>query len=291
MTELTTPIEIAIQANKDYQSVVRSQIDRVQARLIENQRHQGRLQELQLALNNGGGHKLTSERRRSLAIFTDSDNEHPEDNQDTISKAKMKDKMPLTYKVRKWTDAESKALANAIKKQNQDFLMDKANQRYLRSQQTPQDEEIHKKELEAIHVISPSELEASIDHINWEDIAQHHVQGRSAHECQIRWMNVDAPWISKQPWTAEEERRLKILAIQNHGHNWLLISQQLSQECGTNRTPTHCFDQIKMDRRRRSNSPGGCEVVRSEELGTGCKLSRRKNWTAVSSPLSENTLP
>lgn len=282
------PIDIAIQTNSEYQEVIKAQLQKIEARLHENRAHQQRLHDLLSALSNGGAHKIPAERKRSLNIFTDADNERPEENPDTISKAKMKDKMPLTYKVRKWTDPESKALANAIKQQNSNYLISQAKQRFLDSQRTQEDEEIHKKEIEAIKIVDPRQLEASIEHVNWDEIAHEHVPGRTPHECQIRWMNVDAPWISKQPWSPEEERRLKILAIQNHGHNWLLISQQLSQDCGTNRTPTHCFA-----RYQRSLNVNMTKSKWTEEedriLLEAVKLYGLKNWGQVANCLEGRT--
>ena len=130
------PIDLCLQANQSYQQVIRTQLQQIEEQLQENESQQQRLMEFQVALASIGSHHPIIDRRPSLAKFVDSDHDRPPDNEDTLSKAKMKDKMPLIFKIRKWTETESKNLASAVKYQNRQFLLEQASARFNRSRQT-----------------------------------------------------------------------------------------------------------------------------------------------------------
>jgi myb proto-oncogene protein len=69
-------------------------------------------------------------------------------------------------------------------------------------------------------------LDKNVKNIDWEAVAQC-VPSRSAFECKLQWLNNNHPSINHGAWTAEEEKRLIVIAKEHKEHDWESISQEL----------------------------------------------------------------
>jgi len=64
--------------------------------------------------------------------------------------------------------------------------------------------------------------------------------GRSSHDCLLRWTQVDDPKIKKGAWTDEETDRLHE-AVDLYGKNWVEVAKHV----GSGRTPHSCQRRLK----------------------------------------------
>ncbi|KAA6365913.1 MAG: hypothetical protein EZS28_038561 [Streblomastix strix] len=151
--------EIILAENQRH--IIELYLEYVQALLQELGENMNKIQDVINMQTSIQSKHITQYRRKSLAIFTDNDDHHPPTNIDSESRSKMKEKMPLQYRIRKWTDQEVKSLAVGIKEQNQHWLYDQALAKYNNSSRSKQDEELYTKEKEAINMIDERQLEAS----------------------------------------------------------------------------------------------------------------------------------
>eukprot|EP01083_Nonionella_stella_P084216 233084_1 len=79
--------------------------------------------------------------------------------------------------------------------------------------------------------------------IPWQRIATHHMQGRTASECEIFWKShhcTDNPSINRSTkWSKQENAKLVQMVQQNDEKDWIAIAQQH----GCNRTALQCAQQ------------------------------------------------
>jgi len=90
-----------------------------------------------------------------------------------------------------------------------------------------------KRQLEKLNSV----IDSSNGSIDWEMVATHVGDGKSAMECFMKYRNCTCPSINKGEWGAEEVELLTSLADKYDGHEWPLIAIQL----GTGRTPLACL--------------------------------------------------
>jgi len=66
---------------------------------------------------------------------------------------------------------------------------------------------------------------------NWSEIAKFVGNNRTKYECSQRWKRVLDPDISKDPWTDEEEMRLRELVKEYGPKKWKIIASKMGNRC------------------------------------------------------------
>ncbi|KAK2960184.1 putative snRNA-activating protein complex subunit 4 [Blattamonas nauphoetae] len=283
-----TNIDFALQANIEYRHFLQSQLEAIYRRRQELRVEIEKLQRVDQVALSAQPTKISPERTASLELFSLGSGSRPDDNQDTINRSKTHPQIPLQFRIKKWTDTEKHTLRIAIRQQNRDYLKREALAKYQASAKTDEDKERYETTKKSIDSMDIRELDQTVEQIDWDQVAKQQVMSRSAHECRIRWMNVDAPWINHSEWTKDEDRFLLQLAQQHQGYDWHIIAEQMAQQRGIHRTPTQCF--IRYQRHLNSNLTKSKWTDEEDQiLQQAVKLYGLKNWGQVANCLEGRT--
>ena len=117
--------------NQKYKQILEEEITQIEEKLRNNETSQ---RNLRLMTSISGATRPSNSKKYNVSIqkrsatsyfFVDGYGQQPEENLDAKRKVLQTEKMPLTYKTKKWTDDEIKSLKHGIHQQNQEILTSK----------------------------------------------------------------------------------------------------------------------------------------------------------------------
>ncbi|XP_055952564.1 snRNA-activating protein complex subunit 4-like isoform X2 [Argiope bruennichi] len=180
----------------------------------------------------------------------------PPENEDTTKKRENHDITAYVQPPRPWMLFEKHMLINAVYSNCLGFILKpyKTRRNYLRDKLkddlknlTEAEEASLKKQIKEIEKEINKQcrkyrdeviIEAK-DHIRWHEIA---LDGyRTGDECEIMWNNYMSIFVKKDPFTEEEDRKLKELVEKYSGKNWDAIAEELQ----TGRSAIQCFERYQ----------------------------------------------
>ncbi|GMJ06617.1 hypothetical protein HRI_004330900 [Hibiscus trionum] len=132
--------------------------------------------------------------------------------------------------------------------------------------------------------ITPERIREFLPNVEWDQLASLYVKGRSGAECETRWLNHEDPLINHNPWTAEDDKNLLLIAQEKGIDNWLDIAVSL----GSNRTPFQCLA-------RYQRSLNACILKREwteeedDQLRIAVEVFGESDWQSVASTLKGRT--
>lgn len=296
----------ALSTNRMYQALLQEQLRRIELAIKLNEeilselrtktskrnKTQGGESEIEGAGeggDGGGGRGGGGPRQRVLYVpltpspyFVDPLGHRPPDNEDTHRLRTHLSTLPRYVQPKKWTEAELNSLAQAVRQQSQQILVNQLYERYQRPDAGSLED--FNREMARIRNMSESELEMQVEGIDWDIVARTCLPHRTAEECRLKWLRQVSPHINRAMWSSEEDESLLQLAQRYGATHWELIAQQL----GTHRTPAQCFMRFQRSLNNKiTNSKWTDEEDRL--LALAVKKYGEKNWQQVANTLMSRT--
>uniref|UniRef100_A0A1J3DIY7 Myb-like protein L n=1 Tax=Noccaea caerulescens TaxID=107243 RepID=A0A1J3DIY7_NOCCA len=207
----------------------------------------------------------------------------PEENTCVANYRMALEKYPVYVDRRNWSAEENQNLAKGLKQVVQETLLFEAIERSSDLEGSTDDIDTINESIKNLE-ITPEMIRQFLPKVNWDQLASTYIKGRSAAECEARWMSSEDPLINHCPWTAEEDNNLRLIIEEKGFTDWLHIAVSL----GTNRTPFQCLARYQ----RSLNA----DVLRKEwtaeeddQLRAAVDLYGEKDWQSVANALEGRT--
>ncbi|GFR15128.1 myb-like protein L, partial [Trichonephila clavata] len=193
--------------------------------------------------------KCDGKTRRSKPIslfaapfFRDIKDMHPPDNEDTSAKQRNKDVTAYLQLPKPWIKCELDKLSQGVLESAMEILLKpfKEKETYYKDKMKNLDgserkrvklllkETIEKRKKESQR--PRAEIVKEVQHrIDWMQVAVRYLESaRSDDECEAMWNNYASIFISKLPFSPEEDDRLSKLVKKYNGRNWDAIAEEMS---------------------------------------------------------------
>ncbi|WKA08035.1 hypothetical protein VitviT2T_025797 [Vitis vinifera] len=296
----------ALKKNRSCQRFLRSKLIELEARLEENKKLKERvkiLKDFQVSCRRRMGRALSQKKDArvqliSLPKLKASKNSKvndkkvsaiyygPAENAHVANYRMALTEFPLSFTRAKWSKLEMQNLVKGIKQQFQEMLLQKSVDMFSGSERSFEDPNDFDNIMGSITdlEIPPENIRLFLPKVNWEQLASMYVAGRSAAECEARWLNCEDPLINHDPWNVTEDKKLLFILQQRGLNSWIDIAVSLR----TNRTPFQCLA-------RYQRSLNACILKREwtvdedAQLRTAVEDFGEGNWQLIASVLQGRT--
>ncbi|GFY61945.1 transcription factor MYB3R-2 [Trichonephila inaurata madagascariensis] len=186
--------------------------------------------------------------------FRDIKDMHPPDNEDTLAKLRNKDVTAYFQLPRPWIKFELDKLSQGVLENAMEITLQpfKEKEKYYKDKMKNLDGSARKKvKLRLKEIIEKRKKESQRprveiikeveDRIDWMQIAVRYLESaRSYEECEAMWKNYASIFISKLPFSAEEDARLSKLVKKYNERNWDAIAEEM-----TGRSAIQCLERYQ----------------------------------------------
>ncbi|KAL3640739.1 hypothetical protein CASFOL_015707 [Castilleja foliolosa] len=290
----------AIKQNRSFQKVIRRKMTQMEARMEELKKLTERvktLKDFQIGCKIRTGRALSQKKdARVQLISLPKLKANTKLNDKKIHKGPPENAHVAYYKEamttfavnvirKKWSKVEKENLIKGVKQQFQEMLLQRSVD-LLSDADGSYDPANVDSILTSIKDmdITPDKIRLFLPKVNWEQLAAMYVRDRSGSECQARFLNVEDPLISQNPWTAIEDKQILHIVQEKGLNNWIDIAASL----GTNRTPFQCLARYQ---RSLNASILKREWTKEEDnqLRDAVETYGESNWQAVASVMEGRT--
>jgi len=266
-------------SNYHYQSILKDFLNHIHLLSLKNQEATRRVRGFIESGNKIG--KKTTTRSFKHRFFQTPNGDLPPENPHGVRRNKHLEKLPKSFKFRRWNNKEKNHLRQGVREANKQLLFNRLMEEYHTSGKSV---ELFNIETQKLRSMGEKELEQNIEGLDWDAIAKNHVKTRKGIDCKIQWLQNMHPNINTKSFSKQEDKQLLALAMQYKGHNWELIAKEL----GTRRTPVQCF--------RRYQRSLNTNLMRSkwtkaedEKLIEAVKRLGDRNWQQIAHDMEGRT--
>ena len=199
---------------------------------------------MKLALNEDGREDPEGGGSRFIDVpcsrfFLTADGKTPAPNEEAKVVATLLEQMPTTFSGSTWRRHEIEGLQKGVEEAIISMRLKKvlANMPEKASLKNIEKtmQQTRKVDLES------EEIMALFPKLNWLDISTRFVPSRKWESCKIYWNAIFNTTVNRGPWGADEDAKLKSLAVKHQQCDW----QQIAQELGTKRTAAACLSRFQ----------------------------------------------